>query len=193
MHFNGRVWFWLLALAFILWLFRKARGSIWGLSLLTLPGTLAHEFSHLVTGWLLGGRPAHFSIWPKRRKNDYELGSVSFSNLRWYNAFFIGVAPLSLLGAAWGIAVWRLHGGMAFTWMNAVWLYLVANLVESSLPSGQDLRIAARSPVGWLLLAVALGWAWVRLATPRLRGHQAFRPGYFAMASTKPSLTEREV
>jgi len=159
-----RIGLWLLALAGILWLFRRARGSLWGFSLLVLPGTLAHELCHLGVGWATNGRPVGFSILPKRRRDAYELGSVSFSNLRWYNAFFIGSAPLLLLAGVWGLAWWRFQQGMALNWMNLAWLYLIANLLESSLPSGPDLRIAARSPIGWLMLGGALvgGALWLR-------------------------------
>jgi hypothetical protein len=72
---------------------------------------------------------------PKRLQNSYELGSVAFANLRWYNAFFIGVAPLLLLVGAWGIAWWRMQHGLAFGWVNLVWLYLIANLLASAMPS----------------------------------------------------------
>jgi len=180
MHLTGRTWIWLLALAGVLWLFRRARGSFWGLTLLVFPGTCAHELCHLGVGWATRGRPVRFSLWPKRKRDSYELGSVTFANMRWYNAFFIGMAPLLLLVGAWGIAAWRLKHGLAFTWDNGLWLYLVANCMESSVPSGQDFRVAARSPVGWSLLAGALGWCgcwiWkhpdrippVKIGTPRI-------------------------
>jgi len=191
MHLPPRAWFWLLALAGVLWLFRRARGSFWGLTLLVFPGTCAHELCHLLVGWLSLGRPVRFSLLPKRRKNAYELGSVAFANLRWYNAFFIGMAPLLLLAGAWGLASWRARGGLGLGWANLVWLYLVANLLESAVPSGQDFRIAARSPIGWLLLAAALGWGWLRFrpwdSKPRLTQL------HLATASTKPSLKPREV
>lgn len=159
-HLSWRGWIWLLALAGVLWLFRKARGSMWGLTLVAFPGTLAHELCHLFVGWLCGGHPVRFSVLPRQRKDLVELGSVEFRNLRWYNAFFIGMAPLLLLGAAWVIVAWR--SSLAFTWINALWLYFVANLLEASVPSGHDLRVAARSPVGWLLLAGAMGYGWIR-------------------------------
>lgn len=34
LHLPLRLWLWILALAMLLWLFRKARGSFWGLTLL---------------------------------------------------------------------------------------------------------------------------------------------------------------
>jgi hypothetical protein len=182
MHLPLRLWLWILALGAVLWVFRKARGSLWSLTLLVFPGTCAHELCHLGVGWITNGRPVRFSLMPRRKANAYELGSVAFANMRWYNAFFIGMAPLLLIAGAWGIVHWRMHYSLAFSWVNALWLYLVANLLESALPSGQDFRVAARSPIGWLLLAALLGWIGFMI-----------RKRYFAMPSTKPTLTEREL
>ena len=88
------------------------------------------------------------------------MGSVSFSHLTWYNAFFIGMAPLLLLPAAYGLARWRLGGQPVFGWREGLMIYVIANLAYAALPSWQDLRISARSPIGWLLLAAGLAWGW---------------------------------
>jgi len=154
------IWLWALGLAFLLVIFRRAQGSMWMLALLTLPGTIAHEFCHLAVGWLLNGQPAKFTVIPRHTKNGCELGSVSFAHIRWYNAFFAGMAPLLLLVGAWFLVHWRLHHDLHWSWMNLLWLYLAANLIASAPPSGPDLRIAARSPIGWLLLAGGLAWAY---------------------------------
>ncbi|MBK8573693.1 MAG: hypothetical protein IPN91_13945 [Holophagaceae bacterium] len=45
-------------------------------------------------------------------------------------------------------------------------MFLLANLVFGAIPSRQDLKIAARSPIGWLLLAGAVAWGWRRLTRP---------------------------
>jgi len=45
-------------------------------------------------------------------------------------------------------------------------MYLLANLLFGAVPSGKDLRIAARSPIGWLLLGGILLWGWMRLVQP---------------------------
>jgi hypothetical protein len=103
-----------------------------------------------------------FTVLPRREGRGWVLGAVALANLRWYNAFFIGLAPLLLLPAAYGLFRWRLGQHPAFGWAEAGMVYLLANLVFGALPSWQDLRIAARSPIGWLLLAGALGWGWMR-------------------------------
>jgi hypothetical protein len=155
---SAQTWIWLGALAATMGLLRAVRRFWWGFSLILLPGTLAHELCHLVTGWLLNGHPVNVSLLPKRQGRSVILGSVGFRNLRWYNAFFVGMAPLLLAPLAWWALERLLQKTFALGWLNVLWLYLIACLVQAALPSGQDLRIAARSPVGWVLLAASLAW-----------------------------------
>ncbi len=159
--------------AAMLWLLNQARRSFWLFSLLVLPGTFCHELCHWTLGHLLGGRPTGFSILPRREGRGWVLGSVTLGNLRWYNTFFIGLAPLLLLPMAYGLLLWRLGGTPRFGWAEAGMIYLLANLVFGAIPSGQDLKIAAKSPIGWLLLAGLLAWGWhlfIRSKAPEAKG-----------------------
>lgn len=146
----------------MLMLFQRLRGIFWLFSIVILPGTFFHELCHLCVGGVFGGKPRNFTILPRREGRAYVMGSVTFAQVRWYNAFFMGMAPLLLLPAAYGLLSWRLQGGPTPGWVEVLWLYLIANLVYASLPSWQDLRVAARSPIGWLLLASAAGYGWYR-------------------------------
>lgn len=136
------------------------RRRIWLFALVVLPGTVAHEGTHLLTGWALNAQPAGFTVLPRRGPGGWTLGAVSFGHVRWYNAFFVGMAPLLLLPAAYALLRWRLQGPLALGWQEALAVYLIANLLYAALPSWQDLRIAARSPIGWILLAAGLAWGW---------------------------------
>lgn len=156
----------LVGTAVMLWVMNQARRSFWLFSLLVLPGTLCHELCHWLVGKLLNGRPVHFTVIPKRAEQGLVLGSVALSNLRWYNAFFIGLAPLLLLGAAYGLFAWSLGGGPGLGWREAGAVFVLANLLFGAMPSWQDLRIAARSPIGWLLLGGALVYGWMRFVKP---------------------------
>lgn len=162
-------WLFLAGLVVLLLVFNRLRRAFWLFSLAVLPGTLAHELCHLALGLVLGGRPAGFNLLPRRNERGWELGSVSFNRITWYNAFFIGLAPLLLLPAAYALARWRLGGALAFGWPEILAVYLIANLVYAALPSWQDCRIAARSPIGWLLLAGGLWWGWHRMRAPAPR------------------------
>lgn len=151
------------AMAAALWLLYQARRSFWLFSLLALPGTICHEACHWLVGKLLNGRPCGFTVIPRREGRGFVLGSVALQNLRWYNAFFIGLAPLLLGPLAYLLLRWRLGGQPHLGWLEAGLVFLLANLVFAAIPSGQDVRAAARSPVGWLLLGGLLTWGWLRL------------------------------
>lgn len=153
----------LVGLSLALWLMNQARRSFWLLSLVALPGTFCHELCHWGMGKLLNAEPVRFTVLPRRQGDGFILGAVSFANLRWYNAFFVGLAPLLLLPLAYGLFRWRLGTQPSLGWPEAAMVFFLANLVFGSLPSGQDLRVAARSPIGWLLLAAGLAWGGLRL------------------------------
>lgn len=140
-----------------------ARRSFVLAALVSLPGTFAHELCHWGVGLLLKGQPRSFSVLPRRQGGGILLGSVGFAHLRWFNAPFIGLAPLLLLPAAYGLFRWQLQSAPTFGWPQAGVAFLVADLVIASLPSPQDLRIAASSPLSWMLLAGAVAWGALRI------------------------------
>lgn len=161
---RGAMLGYLAGMAMMLWLLNQARRSFWLFSLLALPGTVCHELCHWIVGGLLNGRPVRFTVLPRREGRGFALGSVAFENLRWYNAFFIGLAPVLLLPVAYALFLWRLGRSPAFGWPEMAILLVLANLVFGAMPSRQDLRIAVRSPIGWLLLAGWLAWGWMKAA-----------------------------
>jgi hypothetical protein len=158
----GRAWLCLGLLVAVLWLFQKAKGCLWVFSCLVLPGTFCHELCHYLTGVVLNGRPVAFTVLPRREQDRIQLGAVVLANLRWYNAFFIGMAPLAMLLGAHALFTWILGRGLGFGYPLVLWMFLVANLAYGSIPSWQDMRMASRSPVGWLLLAGGLVYGWNR-------------------------------
>jgi len=121
----------------------------------SFPVTVAHEFTHLLAGLLSNGRPSQLRLLPRRSANGYVLGSVTCGNVRWYNGLVIGLAPLLLLPVAAALLLWRTHTGAGLTLAELPWLYLIACLAYASLPSWQDLRVAAAS--SWLLIVLAAG------------------------------------
>ena len=126
-------------------------------SLAAFPGTLLHELLHFIAGLVSFGRPTGFSVIPRRVSRGYALGSVRFAHVRWYNAWFIGLAPLLLLPMALFLLAWRVQGLHGFVVAEILWAYLLATLIYASLPSWPDIKIAASS--FWLLLfAAAVYW-----------------------------------
>lgn len=126
-----------------------------------LSGTILHEFAHLLAGLLTNARPVAFSILPHRAAgNQWILGSVSFANIRWYNAAFVGLAPVLIILMPIFIAVCRLHVNAAYNWMDAAIAALIAPAFLSFLPSTTDLLIALRSWPYVAIAGVSLWWMW---------------------------------
>ena len=163
-------WLFLAALVATMGLFHWLRRLFWIFSLVVLPGTFAHESCHWLLGLLLNAQPARFTLLPRREDRGWVMGSVTFAHIRWYNAFFVGMAPLLLLPAAYGLMLWRLGLAPGFRWQEALAVYLIANLAYAALPSWTDLKVAARSPVGWLLLAGGLAWGYAACQRQALPG-----------------------
>jgi hypothetical protein len=135
--------------------------------LFTLAGTICHELAHLLVGWLVGARPVSMSIIPRRvagpgRRSHWQLGSVSFTRLRWYNAAPAALAPFFVLLLPLAVACWRTRGDWQFGSIDLLIAMLLAPQFLSFWPSGTDWRIAARS---WplLVLAAAAGAALFQL------------------------------
>ena len=156
----ARTWLCLGLLVAVLWLFQKAKRFLWPFALLVLVGTLCHEACHWVAGLVLNGRPVAFSVQPRREQGQIHLGEVRLQNLRWYNAFFIGMAPLAMLPAACWLFQWLLSQPLPLGPLLLLGLFLVANLAYGAIPSWTDCHVAAKSPVGWLLLAAGCVWIW---------------------------------
>ena len=126
-------------------------------SLAAFPGTLLHELLHFIAGLATFARPTGFSLIPRRMAHAYVLGSVRFAHVRWYNAWFIGLAPLLLLPTALFLLAWRVQSLHGFSPVEILWAYLLATLIYASLPSWPDIKIATGS--FWLLVfAAAVYW-----------------------------------
>jgi uncharacterized membrane protein len=87
-------------------------------ALMVLVGTIIHEVLHLVFGLLTFARPVSMSIIPVRTAGGYTLGSVSFTNIRWYNAAIVGLAPLLSVPLAIYLAYYRTSNGWSVQWID---------------------------------------------------------------------------
>jgi hypothetical protein len=108
-------------------------------------GTLCHELAHFSVGLLLGAEPVGFSIVPRRQGRTWELGSVTFANLRWYNAAPAALAPFLVLLVPLGVAWWRTRGTWRFGVPDLLLTLLLAPQFLSFWPSPVDWRLALRS------------------------------------------------
>ena len=138
--------------------------------LFTVAGTLCHELAHFVVGLLANARPVGLTVVPRwigRGKRNtgnghWELGSVTFANLRWYNAAPAALAPLMVLAVPLAVAWWRTGAGSSYGALDLALAFLLAPQLLSFWPSPVDWRLAARS---WPWLLIGLGaalcwWGW---------------------------------
>ncbi|MBJ6748819.1 hypothetical protein [Geomonas anaerohicana] len=137
-------------------------GAFWQICW-ALPGTLLHELSHLVVAAVTGGRPVGFTIIPRRDgPGRWVLGAVTISNPGAVSALPSAMAPLLL-----NIAAYYLYLGWS-TWFPAdlphtLLMYVLIYVFSySSIPSGQDFKVALTSPAGVLLYGGAVGVCWWR-------------------------------
>lgn len=124
-----------------------------------LAGTFLHELAHFCAGVVTNARPVSFSVWPRRAAlNRWVLGSVSFANIRWYNAIFVGLAPVLVLSVPPLLAIARLKYASAYGWLDILLAVLIAPAYLSCLPSRADLAIALKS---WPYVVAGLLFYWL--------------------------------
>lgn len=134
-------------------------------SLLALPGTIGHEVLHFLVGTVTLARPIQASLLPRfHRDGSTTLGYVMFANIRWYNALFVGFAPLLALPAALWLVWYRAGQVPPWHWREILWGYVAANLAYSCLPSRADVDIVLSRPFGlaaWMGVVAGCAWLWL--------------------------------
>lgn len=142
------------ALLFVTLSIIRASWSVGVFALIAWPGTVSHEIAHAVVGFVLGAKPVNMRLFPKSLGNgQWMLGSVSFTNLRWWNAPWTAMAPLLLAP----IAVWLTTGWVTSAWesgdqLGAAWkLFLCAIILQAAWPSRVDFSTALP---GFIVLAL---------------------------------------
>jgi hypothetical protein len=115
--------------------------------ILIWPGTAAHEFCHWLLGKCLFAEPVDFSLLPKERGSTRVLGSVSFKNINWLNAFPTGMAPLLCIPAVFWLSTYLQFG---YNWASGLIVWALASALSQCLPSSTDWSIAMSYPVGLL-------------------------------------------
>jgi hypothetical protein len=131
-----------LALAFLIWIVTAAHPVFF---IFSAAGTVCHELAHFAVGLLTGAEPINFSIIPRRAGRSWELGSVTFANLRWYNAAPAALAPFLVLLVPLAVAWWRTRGDWTFGPADLALTLLLAPQFLSFWPSPVDWKLARRS------------------------------------------------
>ena len=125
--------------------------------LFTVAGTACHELAHYTVGLLTGARPGAVTIIPRRKGNQWELGSVVLNRVRWYNAAPAALAPVLIILIPLAVAWWRTAPGWSFQLPDIAIAFVLAPQFLSCWPSRIDWRIAARS-WPWIFMLAPLAW-----------------------------------
>ncbi|MTV54503.1 hypothetical protein [Pseudoduganella buxea] len=138
----------------------------------TLAGTVCHELTHFLVGFVTAARPGSFTVMPRRAPGGWELGAVTLGRVRWYNAAPAALAPLLLVLLPWWVAAWRTDPGWHFQAIDIALAFLVAPQFLACWPSRADWLVARRS---WpaLVLGVSIWLIYDYLHGNRLRSFAA--------------------
>lgn len=131
----------------------RAYRSMTAAALFEMPGTIFHELSHFIMGILTNAQPTKISVWPEQNDDGtWSMGSVTLSNITWYNCLPVGLAPLLMFPAAFWIER-NFFEYIEFGLLSGIaYLLLIVTLIENCLPSKADIRIAFSDPRGLTLV-----------------------------------------
>lgn len=135
---------------------RKLLPWMWLSIAIELFGVFLHELSHALVGFLLGAQPTGGTLIPKKLPDgSWILGSVRLKNVRWFNGFFISMAPLLIpfLFIPFIPLQWSL---LQITKTDIVIWGLMALILPASIPSKIDLRVGIKSLAPILILIAIL-------------------------------------
>lgn len=126
-------------------------------ALFVLPGTLVHELLHGVVGALTNAKPVSFSLLPRKAAGgQWVLGSVGFTNLRWYNAALVGLAPL--LAPLIALFFAPTYGSWSVSKMDFAYWAITGPIFAMCVPSRVDLQLATRSWFPVCVISGAVVW-----------------------------------
>lgn len=135
------------------------RHKPWTFSLLSFPGTLAHELSHYFVGVMLLAKPTQIEMLPKKLPNGmWQLGSVKFLNLNLWNSTPVALAPLLLWPAGLILcAHWIPQRVLSGEWdLVTLGAYLAAQCWSGGWPSREDWQLAMPSLILYMATVVVL-------------------------------------
>lgn len=109
-------------------------------------GTFFHELAHFLVSLVTFGKPYWFSVIPHSEINKESdekmitLGHVKSSNVRWWNVFFISMAPFLLLPLSYYVYLYFFDYVEMNLWTLILYVFTIVSLLFSSIPSGADFK-----------------------------------------------------
>ena len=152
-HFLNNRFCLILLVVFLIRLKYATYKHIWMAAIINIPGTFLHEFMHFTIGIFTNAKPEGLELLPKKAPDGegYIMGSVSFSNLTYYNALPTAFAPLILLGIGYYLNRYWLPL-ITPTYLNYIgYVLLQTIIIENAIPSSVDVKQAFHFPQGVVL------------------------------------------
>ncbi len=147
-HIEENILYYSIAIAAIFGKLKESsKRNIFSVWIMYFIGTFFHELMHLVISFITNGKPKWFSIFPSSNfdKNNklesYTLGYVRSENIRWYNAFYISMAPLLLIYLSFYIYQSFFNYFEVNIYSYLSYIFIIISLLFSSIPSGADFKI----------------------------------------------------
>ena len=137
----------------------SAKSSFLSAWVIYFMGTFFHELAHLVVSFLTLGKPTWFSVIPSSKTNKetgekmITLGYVESSNAKWWNVFFISMAPLLLLPLSFFVYDNFFEYFELSFWTVILYVFSIVSLLFSAVPSGVDFKnvFNANTPINLLV------------------------------------------
>ncbi|MDX4028356.1 hypothetical protein [Aliarcobacter skirrowii] len=142
---NHQVYFLIVTAAIIGKIKESSKQNIFTVWIVYLFGTFFHELSHYVAALITNGKPKMASLFPKKVNDSYVLGYVQTHNLKWYNVFFIALAPFTLLILSFYVYLHFFDYVEESLLSYLVYIFMIISLVFSSLPSKTDFSLVFSS------------------------------------------------
>jgi len=149
-HFISNRFILILLVVFLTRLKYTTYRNMWLAAIINIPGTFLHEFMHFVVGLFMNAHPEGLELLPKKSPDGqgYIMGSVSFSNMTFYNAFPTAFAPIGLLVIGYCLNRFWLPQ-IVPTYLNYIgYVLLQTIIIENSIPSSIDIKQALQFPQG---------------------------------------------
>jgi hypothetical protein len=105
-----------------------------------LPGTIVHEFAHIIMAQVLGVRASGMELMPRIEGNKLIMGEVGIEHTDIFRRTMIGAAPF-LLGFPFVVLIiyTALMTGVNW-WQGLIVGYFVFQIANSSFSSGKDME-----------------------------------------------------
>ncbi|MDD3834738.1 MAG: hypothetical protein PHS42_04610 [Sulfurimonas sp.] len=143
--FSNDVLFYSIALAAIMGKLKESsKSNVLSAWVMYFMGTLFHELAHFTVSLITYGKPFWFSVIPSTGidkatgRKIITLGHVKSANIRWWNTFFVSMAPLLLLP----LSYWVYNNFFTYIevglWSSVFYIFTIVSLLFSAIPSSVD-------------------------------------------------------